>query len=77
MKIRQIIIMVQSFGHFNRSTLLEVNSYLFSEEHETLSDHCYDQVIMKLRTFFLTLCQNIYMHEISTNFKTGLTRYNV
>ena len=41
-----------------------------------LSDHNYDQVIMKLRTFFLKLCQNIYMHEISTNFETGLTRYN-
>ena len=26
------------------------------------------------RTFFLTLCQNIYMHEITTNFETGLTR---
>ena len=25
----------------------------------------------------LTLCQNIYMHEISTNFETGLTIYNV
>ena len=39
--------------------------------------HSYDQVIMKLRTLILTLCQNIYMHEISTNFETGLTRYNV
>ena len=56
---------------------LEVNSYQFSENHETLSDHSYDQVIMKLRTLILTLCQNIYMHEISTNFETGLTRYNV
>ena len=62
-----------------RSTLhfLEVNSNLFSEDHETLSDHSYDQVIMKLRTLILTLCQNIYMHEISTNLETGLTRYNV
>ena len=29
-----------------------------------MSDHSYDQVIMKLRTLILTLCQNIYMHEI-------------
>ena len=50
---------------------------LIFEDHETMSDHSYDQVIMKLRTFFPTLCQNIYMHEISTNFETGLTRYNV
>ena len=50
---------------------------LIFRDHETLSDYSYDQVIMKLRTLILTLCQNIYMHEISANFETGLTRYNV
>ena len=50
---------------------------LIFEDHETLSEHSSDQVIMKLRTLILTLCQNIFMHGISTNFETGLTRYNV
>ena len=27
--------------------------------------------------FFLKLCQNNYMYEISTNFETELTRYNI
>ena len=34
-------------------------------------------IVMKLRTIFLKLCQNNYMHEISTGLETGLTRYNV
>ena len=33
--------------------------------------------VLKLRAIFLKLYQNHYMHEISTNFETGLTRYNV
>ena len=48
----------------------------FPKVMKLLTDHNYDQVIMKLRTFFLKLCQNIYVHEISTNFETGLTRHN-
>ena len=33
--------------------------------------------VLKLITFFLKLCHNNNMHEISTNFDTGLARYNV
>ena len=32
---------------------------------------------LNLEQFFLKLCQKNYMHVISTNFETGLTRYNV
>ena len=33
---------------------------LISEDHETLSDHSYDQVILKLRTFFYPLSEYLY-----------------
>ena len=41
----------------------------FIEGHETLSDHSYDQVIMKLR-------QN-HFSETFLNIETGLNRFNV
>ena len=44
----KLLLIKINFLHF-----LEVSSYKFSEDHETLSDHSYDQVIMKLRTLFL------------------------
>ena len=33
--------------------------------------------VLKLRAIFLKLCQNNNMHENSTRFESGLTRYNV
>ena len=60
--------------------LIEINFYILWRTRITNFQKVMklsQNIVMKLRTIFLKLCQNNYMHEISTGLETGLTRYNV
>ena len=60
--------------------LIEINFYILwrTRINNFLKVMKLSQItVLKLRTIFLKLCQNNYMHENSTSFETGLIRYNV
>ena len=67
-------------GETLKLLLIEINFYILwrTRINNFLKAMKLSQItVLKLRTIFLKLCQNNYMHEISTSFETGLTRYNV
>ena len=67
-------------GETLKLLLIEINFYILwrTRINNFLKVMKLSQItVLKLRTIFLKLCQNNYMHENSTSFETGLTRYNV
>ena len=50
-------------------------SYVLSEVHENLPDHCSGPVIWKLcQNHFLKLCPKVNLRDISKNIESGLSR---